>query len=169
MTRCQRVERGRNLIGRAVVIKSKLVLPERPPEPLKFYTLQIHYSRTSFDPEYDGAGVILGLFSLSKNIDYEFLTRVDDYNFMVDFPGVQGGDYYYLECRDGGRYDGSDLSTHIVGDTFTVTVKENGFVRELKDIRHYHAYNVPGESGRAAHFRLTEEGTIISDPLMKTP
>jgi len=139
--------------------------PPPPPPPEKTYTLRIQYTRTFLNPDLNTKTISLYLYDLSLNYYSTGLYAVDDYHFNGELPGVKVRADYYFHCYDIGRYDGSDGSSCMVGDIFIVTVKETGFVKELKDIRPYNlSTNLhPGPKAKAAFFQLTSDGTIISN------
>ncbi|MDP2924567.1 MAG: hypothetical protein Q8O30_12775 [Candidatus Omnitrophota bacterium] len=141
--------------------------PPPPPPPEKTYTLQVQYIRTFLNPKFNVQTIVLALYDLSLNRLSTGLYATDDssYHFNGELKGVKVRADYYFDCCDAGRYDDSDASSTMVGDIFIVTVKETGFVKELKDIRPYtlstNAH--PGPKAKAAFLTLTEDGTIISN------
>jgi len=139
--------------------------PPPPPPPEKTYTLQVQYIRTFLNPDTSALTPFLTLFDLSGSHSGITLNKIDDYHFNGERAGVKVRADYYFQCYDGGRYDGSDASSTMVGDIFIVTVKETGFVKELKDIQPYTLPTNPnpGPKAKAAFFQLTADGTIISN------
>lgn len=141
--------------------------PPPPPPPEKTYTLQVQYIRTYLNPDLNTKTISLYLYDLSLNYLSTGLYAADDppFHFNGELPGVKVRADYYFHCCDYGRYDGSDESSCMVGDIFIVTVKETGFVKELKDIRPYTlSTNLhPGPKAKAAFLQLTSDGTIISN------
>ncbi|MDP2934299.1 MAG: hypothetical protein Q8N59_00805 [bacterium] len=141
--------------------------PPPPPPPEKTYTLQVQYIRTFLNPETSTLTPFLSLFDLSGSRSSIPLNKIDDppFHFNGELAGVKVRADYYFQCYDGGRYDGSDVSSSMVGDIFIVTVKETGFTAELKDIRPYNLPTNPnpGPKAKAAFLQLTAEGTIISN------
>jgi len=139
--------------------------PPPPPPPEKTYTLQVQYTRTYVNPNTVLNDPLLLLFDLSGNRLGISLYRTDNYHFNGELGGVKIRADYYFHCYDGGRYDGSDLSSTMVGDIFIVTVKETQFIKELKDIRPYTLPTnlYPGPLAKAVFFQLTSDGKIISD------
>ena len=103
--------------------------------------------------------------AMTGDIGATLQITTDDYHLYGELWATPWQDYYF-HCYDMSRYDGSDLSSSMVGDIFIITVKETGFVKELKDIR---PYTLPtnarqGPKARAAFFQLTQDGRIISEP-----
>lgn len=139
--------------------------PDNPPPPEKTYTLQIQYIRTYANPDTILLTPGLLLFDLSANRSVIPMYRTDDYHFNGELGGVKVRADYYFCCSDGGRYDGSDSSSTMVGDIFKVTIKETGITYELKDIQPYTLSTnpYPGPKAKAAFFQLTSDGTIISN------
>jgi len=137
------------------------------PDNSKYYTLQVQYIRTEIlNPDWKNTVLHLILYTLDINHKDAFTTQVDDYHLKCEFWDVKAGLDYYFHLQDYARYDGSDLSSAMVGDIFIVTVKETGFIKELKDIRPYNlSTNLhQGPKAKAAFFKLTTDGKIISDP-----
>ena len=142
--------------------------PTPPPQPEKYYTLQIQYIRTYINPDVGATRTVhIYLMNLAMTGDIGATLRIttDDYHLYGELGAPPRSDYYF-DLYDMSRYDGSDLSSSMVGDIFIVTVKETGFVKELKDIR---PYTLPtntrqGPKARAAFFQLTQDGRIISEP-----
>jgi hypothetical protein len=138
-----------------------------PPQTETKYTLQIQYIRPYLldNPLLNGIGI--DILDLSQNDYYVNLAKVgDDYHFYGEAPGIEPCPDYYIRCCDNDRYDGEDFSSSMVGDIFIITVKETGFVKELLDIRPYTLPTnpYPGPLAKAAFFKLTSDGTIISSP-----
>ncbi len=143
--------------------------PSPPPQPEKYYTLQIQYIRTYINPDVGAARTVhLFLFKLgnpAESPDATLRITTDDYHLYGELWAKPHTDYYF-HCQDISRYDGFDSSSAMVGDIFIITVKETGFTKELKDIRPYTLPTnlKPGPKAKAAFFQLTEDGRIISDP-----
>ena len=139
--------------------------PPPPPPPVKTYTLQIQYTRTYLNPDFIYSFPYLLMFDSSGRDTSWTPARIDSYHFSGEIPGVKAGNYYF-HCYDPGRYDGLETSSSMVGDIFFITIKETGIIKELKDIRPYTLPTnlYPGPAAKAAFFRLTSDGQIISDP-----
>lgn len=142
--------------------------PPPPPDDSKYYDLQIEYIRPEIlNPGYEGyiPGVLL--YTPEGCYGYEAFTRIDNYHFKCEFEHVKAGlngDYYFSQI-DQARFNGLDYSSWMVGDIYIVTVKQTGIAKELKDVRPYTLSTNPnqGPYAKAAFFRLTKEGVIISD------
>ena len=145
-----------------------------PPEPTKLYTLKIWYIRTEISwPNVKETSIDITICRASQNTlnyatgDIECQPQ-DDYNY---FPGKcqlnsnTTDTWYDIWAVDGGRYDGSDDSSRVVGDRFIIRVEETGFETELEDIVPNRTIYSPahGEKARMARFRITYEGQIISN------
>jgi len=142
--------------------------PTPPPQPEKYYTLQIQYIRTYINPDVGATRTVrIYLMTLARTGDIGATLQIttDDYHLYGESWATPRQDYYF-HCYDMSRYDGSDRSSVMVGDIFIITVKETGFVKELKDIRPYTLPTnaIQGPKARAAFFQLTQDGRIISEP-----
>jgi len=140
--------------------------PPPPPDDSKYYDLQVEYIRpVILYPEGLPYQLMPALVNSSGEFTTVLMTKIDDCHFKCEFAHVKGAINYYFHQMDRARYDGSDYSSFMVGDIFIVTVKQTGFVKELKDIRPYNlpANPYPGPKAKAAFLTLTKDGIIISD------
>jgi len=92
------------------------------------------------------------------------MAKFDDCHFQCVIR-IKSGSYYFSQI-DTGRYDGSDISSMLVGDTFLITVMQTNQTRLLKDIRSYvlSTNPYPGPKAKTVFLQLTADGKIISEP-----
>ncbi|MDP2924568.1 MAG: hypothetical protein Q8O30_12780 [Candidatus Omnitrophota bacterium] len=92
------------------------------------------------------------------------MAKFDDCHFQCVIR-IKSGSYYFSQI-DTGRYDGSDMSSMLVGDTFLVTVLQANRTKQLKDIRLYDLPTnpYPGPKAKTVFLQLTADGKIISEP-----
>ncbi|MDP2923938.1 MAG: hypothetical protein Q8O30_09520 [Candidatus Omnitrophota bacterium] len=92
------------------------------------------------------------------------MAKFDDCHFQCVIR-IKSGSYCFSQI-DTGRYDGSDMSSMLVGDTFLVTVLQTNQTKQLKDIRLYDLPTnpYPGPKAKTVFLQLTVDGKIISEP-----
>ena len=150
-----------------------------PPDPngtngeVKKYDLEVTYIRTEilYEPHantYPGSTLLLASENAAQQIADIHFTKKDNYKFVADLFQISSNGsktYYCFHTVDVARHDGLDNSSVVVGDRYIIKVKQTGFEKELKDIR-YNGLQInpyPGPKAKMACFKLTKDGTIISD------
>jgi hypothetical protein len=114
--------------------------PIVPPEEIIYYTIILKYTRPEIlQADLVNKPVYVDL-RRSPNSDFGLfrLGKIDDYHYEVEVQKIGGtkkGIEYIMWGIDIARWDGIDEGTIVVGDIFTVSVKETGFQKQLMNVR----------------------------------
>ena len=147
----------------------------KPPFVEKRFTLKVEYERRDVKrPDWLWRSVRVTIYdpNLKKCLVADYLTKKDDYNHeMTCLDMLETESYnscYYIYAQDDTRWDGTDNSTTIVGDIFTLTTfNEDGTIKSTLKLTNIMQNDLPtnpckGLNARMAKFCIKRDGTLTN-------